>query len=107
MKVKELIEMLEGKEDYDIDIDYVNEIFQIEINDELQSVSLVIEENESEDEDEDCCDFDGNCEECEDAVDCKINPDNAWRYSNYECKDIGDWSVDDHLAAWYDHQMEK
>jgi hypothetical protein len=33
--------------------------------------------------------------------------DNAWRYSDYESKDIGDWDVDDHLAAWYDHMMEK
>jgi hypothetical protein len=32
---------------------------------------------------------------------------NTWRYSDYEDKDIGDWSVDDHLAAWYDHVLEK
>lgn len=33
--------------------------------------------------------------------------DNQWRNSDYESKDIGDWDVDDHLAAWYDHMMEK
>ena len=33
--------------------------------------------------------------------------DNAWRHSNYESKDINDWDVDDHLAAWFDHMMEK
>jgi len=33
--------------------------------------------------------------------------DNNWRHSNYESKDINDWDVDDHLAAWYDHMMEK
>lgn len=33
--------------------------------------------------------------------------DNSWKHSNYEEKDISDWSIDDHIAAWYDHIMEK
>lgn len=107
MKVKDLIEKLKDKENYDIDIDYTNEFFQIEIDDELQTVSLVIEEDEFEDEDENYCDFDGNCNKCEEKESCSLNSDNAWRYSDYENKDINDWSVDDHLAAWFDHQMEK
>jgi hypothetical protein len=41
-------------------------------------------------------------EECEND---DIN--SSWRSSNYEEKDIGDWDVDDHLAAWYDDMMEK
>jgi hypothetical protein len=32
---------------------------------------------------------------------------NRWRYSNYESKDINDWDVDDHIAAAWDHAMEK
>jgi hypothetical protein len=107
MKVKELIKILNGKEEYDVDIDYVNEFFEVEIDDELQTVSFVLEEDNEEFDDEDCCTFDGNCDECEEQDSCRINPDNAWRYSNYEEKDIDDWDVDDHLAAWFDHQMEK
>lgn len=39
------------------------------------------------------------CEEC----DCN----SAWRNSEYQNKNISDWNVDDHLAAWYDDMMEK
>jgi hypothetical protein len=41
-------------------------------------------------------------EECE-----KMNENEGWRNSNYESKSIEDWDVDDHLASWYDHMMEK
>lgn len=32
---------------------------------------------------------------------------NHWKFSEYEYKDISDWDADDHLAAWYDHTVEK
>lgn len=54
---------------------------------------------EPEFEDEEFCSGD-----CEDEYD-QIN--NEWRFSNYEWKNIGDWTVDDHLAAYYDDMMEK
>lgn len=51
------------------------------------------------------------------SVDCEMKYDffpdefdddeRGWRESNYEYKDIDDWDVDDHLAAWHDHMMEK
>lgn len=59
------------------------------------------------------CDFAFN-PECEEQEFCSEDCDeehnqinNGWRSSNYEHKDIGDWTVDDHLAAWYDDMMEK
>jgi len=47
---------------------------------------------------------------CEDLFDYGYDEfiiDNEWKHSNYESKDINDWDVDDHLAAWFDHMMDK
>lgn len=101
MKVKELIELLKDKEDYDIEIDYVYDDFEIEIDEENETVYILL----NEDSDSEDCNFD--CDNCLSSNTCSDNPDNAWRYSNYESKDIEDWDVDDHLATWYDHMMEK
>lgn len=155
MIAKELIEMLKGKEDYDIY--YIPDNFEIEIDDETKTVNIVLKEDEENfdcDYDEEdievenylyCFDKDNlielakklniqfdNFEElleddlikeiinsededtikdiCDELFDYSFDDfkvDNAWRYSDYESKDIGDWDVDDHLAAWYDHMMEK
>jgi hypothetical protein len=171
MKVKELIEMLEGKEDYTIEFDCYNSA-EMQIDSDSKLVTLVLvdddeEDNYEEDEENEDCDFeDEDFEEpeleeylqdldtddlillaeklnisidnsevisdeelikeilkfdedeiediCEDLFDYSYDDfkadyemNNAWRYSDYENKDIDDWSVDDHLAAWYDHMMEK
>jgi len=83
MKVKELLEMFKGKEEYEININD-EEDFEIEFDDDSEIVNISID---SDDEDYDL--------------------NNSWRNSNYESKDIDDWDVDDHLASWYDHMMEK
>lgn len=109
MRVKDLIEKFSNKFDYEINIDYCDE-FEVDIDDEYKTISLFpLDEDEDIDDEYDTeeCEFDGNCEDCENETTCRINPDNSWRYSEYENKDIGDWDVDDHLAAWFDHQMEK
>jgi hypothetical protein len=60
---------------------------------------------------DECSSFDDDyCEDCYDELFCdenEIDVNNRWRYSNYESKDISYWDEDDHLAAWYDHMMEK
>lgn len=47
------------------------------------------------------------CEEVDDFEEDEDDECERWRYSDYENKDISDWDVDDHLAAWYDDRMEK
>lgn len=55
--------------------------------------------------------YDEDIEDCYELDDDELDEDyemnNRWRYSNYEDKDIEDWDEDDHLAAWFDHMMEK
>jgi group I intron endonuclease len=33
--------------------------------------------------------------------------ENQWKYSNYDGKNVSDWDIDDHLAAWWDDALEK
>ena len=139
MKVKELFEVLKGKEDYDIIINnnLYGDDFELEINDNVKEINFLIEEDEyynDDDEEEyyyeyemeqylynfdkddliekitDLENEDTIMEICEELFSYSYEDfvaDNEWRHSNYESKDIDDWTVDDHLAAWYDHMMEK
>ncbi len=161
MKVRDLLKKLEGKENYDLTIDYY-EIESIIIDEEEETVVLSYNEDDEDNKefyddyyddepeieeylqefDTDdlillakklniTCDFDDMTDEelidtilkidkdkisdvCEDLFDYTYDDfkddyemNNAWRHSDYESKDIDDWDVDDHLAAWYDHMMEK
>lgn len=100
MKVKELLEMLQGKEEYDIEINDES-YFEIDIDDELETITITTDQ-EYECDSDSC---DGNCENCD--LEHENDDENRWKFSNYEDKDINDWDVDDHLAVWFDHMMEK
>lgn len=105
MLVKDLIKILKGREDYEIDIKEDD----LYIDDEINFIS--VDNNEEDNYDEDLEECNGDCCNCEFDVcledDNEYDENNRWRYSNYEQKDISDWDVDDHIAAWFDHMMEK
>jgi len=122
MSLKEFIEFLEEEEElldeyeeeqiedylYNFNKDDLIELankLEVKYDDseDLSKDDLIYKIINSEDEDE-------IKDICEDLFNYSYDDfitDNAWRHSNYESKDINDWDVDDHLAAWFDHMMEK
>ncbi|HBY19628.1 MAG TPA: hypothetical protein DEG71_01190 [Clostridiales bacterium] len=99
--------MEEFLERYDVD-DLIQiakklDIITFHTDDEDDIIKLISQEDESKIE-KVCFELFGDSYE-DFADDYEVN--NRWRYSDYESKDIGDWDVDDHMAAAWDDAMEK